>query len=226
MNIRWAEITEDNLIHIDGVFKLYDLVFPMVVREPHTIFLNGLHYARHRKPNNFRFLVGFEGEQLISFATGHYLEEVNAGFIVYIATNPHARSKGRGSKTFAKMEELFTEDAIAAGNSSLNAIILETETEDLAYTKEEKDHCKKRNEFFKKNGFKKSEGISYLQPPLHNEDEAVPLNLFIKNLQKNELDIKKIIYAIYKEKYYFVNGIDKEVLKNCLIKMELGQKLL
>ncbi|MDQ1004472.1 GNAT superfamily N-acetyltransferase [Neobacillus niacini] len=226
MNFLWDEITEDNLNHIEMVFKLYDLVFPIVVREPHTIFLNGLHYARHRKPNNFRFLIGFEGEQLISFATGHYLEEVNAGFIVYIATNPHPRSKGRGTKTLAKMEELFIEDAIAAGNSSLNTIILETETEDLVNTKEEKDNCKKRNEFFKRNGFKRSEGIGYLQPPLHNEDEEVPLNIFIKNLQKNEQDIKKIIYAIYKEKYYLVNGIDKEVLNNSLIKMELGHKLI
>ncbi|MDQ0973966.1 GNAT superfamily N-acetyltransferase [Neobacillus niacini] len=226
MNIRWDEITEDSLSHIDKVFKLYDLVFPIVVREPHTIFFNGLHYARHRKLNNFRFLIGFEGEELISFATGHYLEEVNSGFIVYIATNPHARSKGRGSKTLIKMEELITEDAIAAGNSSLNAIILETETEDPVHTKEEKDNCKKRNDFFKRNGFKKSEGISYLQPPLHTKDKAVQLNLFIKNVQKNEQDIKKIIYAIYKEKYYLVNGIDKEVLNNCLIKMELGKKLI
>lgn len=226
MNIRWDEISEDNLSHIDKVFKLYDLVFPIVVREPHTIFYNGLHYARQRKPNNFRLLIGFEGEEIISFATGHYLEEVNSGFIVYIATNPHARSKGIGSKTLEKLEELLTEDAIAAGNSSLNAIILETETEDLVHSKKEKDDCKKRNEFFKRNGFKKSEGISYLQPPLHNEDEAVPLNLFIKNPQENEQDIKKFIYAIYKEKYYLVNGIDKEVLNNCLIKMELDQKLI
>jgi GNAT superfamily N-acetyltransferase len=224
MTIHWDEITEDNLSHIDEVFKLYDLVFPIVVREPHTIFYNGLHYARHQKPNNFHFLIGFEGDELISFATGHYLEEVNVGFIVYIATKPHARNKGRGSKALAKMEELFTRDAIAAGNSSLNAIILETEY--LAHTKEEKDNCKKRNEFFKRNGFKKLEGISYLQPPLHNEEEAVPLNLFIKNLQKNEQDIKKIINAIYKEKYYLVNGIDKEVLNNCLIQMELGQRLI
>ncbi|MEC1525586.1 GNAT family N-acetyltransferase [Neobacillus niacini] len=185
-----------------------------------------MHYAQLQKPNNFRFLIGFEGEQLISFATGHYLEEVNTGFIVYIATNPHTRSKGIGSKTLAKMEELFIDDAIAAGHSSLNAIILETETEGLVHTKEEKDQCKKRNEFFKRNGFKKSQGISYLQPPLHNKDEPVQLNLFIKDLQNHEQDIKKIIFAIYKEKYYLVNKIDEEVLNNCLKKMELGQKLM
>ncbi|WP_045514922.1 GNAT family N-acetyltransferase [Neobacillus niacini] len=229
MNISWDEITEDNLSYIDKVFNLYDIVFPLVVREPHTIFLNGLHYARYRKPNNFRFVIGFEGEELISFATGHYLEEVNSGFIVYIATNPLVRSKGIGSRTLAKMEELFNKDAIAAGNTSLNAIILETETQDLVHTKEEKDNCEKRNEFYKRNAFTKSQGIPYLQPPLHNEDEAIPLNLFIKNLQKNENsieDIKKIIQAIYKEKYYFVNGIDKKVLNNCLLKMEMNQKLI
>jgi GNAT superfamily N-acetyltransferase len=226
LNIRWKEITEEDLSLIDRVLKLYDSIFPIVVREPHTTFLNGLHYAQLRKPNNFHFLVGYEGEEIMSFATGHYLEEVNSGFIVYIATNPHSRSKGIGSKTLAKMEELLTEDAIRAGNPSLNAIILETETEDLVHTMEEKDHCKKRNEFLRRNGFKKSAGIRYLQPPLNNEDVAVPLNLFIKNLQNNEQDIKKIIYAIYKEKYYLVNRIDTEVLHNCLIQMEIGQKLI
>lgn len=226
MNICWDEITKDNSSHLDHVFKLYDSIFPMVVREPHTVFINGLRYAQLRKPNNFRFLIGFEGEEIISFATGHYLEEVNSGFIVYIATNPHARSRGIGSKTLEKMEELMTEDAIAAGNSSVSAIILETEKENLVHTSEEKDNCKKRNEFLKRNGFKKYEGFSYLQPPLNNEDDAVPLNLFIKNLQNNEQDIKNMIYAIYKEKYYLVNGIDPEVLNNCLKQMEIGQKLI
>lgn len=39
MNIHWDEITQDNLRHMDRVLNLYYLVFPLVVREPHTIFL-------------------------------------------------------------------------------------------------------------------------------------------------------------------------------------------
>ena len=121
MTITWDEVTIDHFLHFEKVLQLYDLVFPIEVREPHEVFIKGLHYAKNRKPNR-----------------------VNK--------------------------------------------------------------------------------INYLQPPLHKEHEPIPLNLFIKNLQKNETDretIKRIIHAIYKEKYYLVNGINELVLNDSLQKMEL-----
>ena len=226
MAITWDEVTIDHLLHFEKVLKLYDLVFPIEVREPHEVFIKGLHYAKNRKPNSFRFLLGLDGEQLVSFATGHYLEEVNAGFIVYIATDPLVRSKGVGSKTLMKMEELLNQDAITAGNPNLEEIILETETQDMVHTSEERENCVKRNQFFERNHYKKVNKIIYLQPPLHKVHAPIPLNLFIKNLQKNETDretIKRIIHAIYKEKYYLVNGINKLVLNDSLQKMELDK---
>ncbi|WP_028400607.1 GNAT family N-acetyltransferase [Ectobacillus panaciterrae] len=225
MTIKWDEITHDNLIHLEEVLKLHDQAFPIEVREAHNIFLKSLQYARSRMPNNFRFLIGFEGEQLVSFAKGHYLANVNSGFIVYIVTNPLVRSKGLGSKTLLKLEELLTKDAISAGNTSLKAMILETETQDMVHTEVEKENCIKRNRFFERNDYKKYEKIDYLQPPLHDGGCNIPLNLFIKNLQSNEntkKEINETIRAIYNEKYYLVNEIDKKVLNNCLEKMELG----
>ncbi|MEH7250929.1 GNAT family N-acetyltransferase [Neobacillus niacini] len=223
MNITWDEVTIDRLHHFEKVLPLYDLVFPIEVREPHEVFMKGLHSAKTRKPNSFRFLVGLDEEQLVSFATGHYLEEVNAGFIVYIATNPKVQGNGIGSKTLLKMEELLNQDAKTAGNPNLETIILETETQDMVHTKEEKENCVKRNQFFERNHYKKVKKFKYLQPPLHQAHGPVPLNLFIKSLQGNESSIetiKKIIHAIYKEKYYLVNGIDEQVLKDSLQKME------
>ncbi len=209
-------MTIDHLHHYEKVLPLYDSVFPIEVREPHEVFIKGLHYAKNQKPNSFRFLVGLDGEHLVSFATGHYLEEVNAGFIVYIATNPKLRGNGLGSKTLLKMEEVLNQDAKTAGNRNLETIILETETQDMVHTREEKENCIKRNQFFEKNHYKKVRKINYLQPPLHKGHGPVPLNLFIKGLQTNEYSIetiKKIIHAIYKEKYYLVNGIDEQVLQ-------------
>ncbi|WP_019420373.1 GNAT family N-acetyltransferase [Paenibacillus sp. OSY-SE] len=91
-------------------------------------------------------MLGFEGEQLVSFATGHYFAEVNSGFIVYIVTNPFVRSRGLGAKTLSKLEELLHKDAAAAGYDSLSAIILETETQEIAHTEAEKEDCMKRNQ--------------------------------------------------------------------------------
>jgi GNAT superfamily N-acetyltransferase len=225
--INWTEITNDHLKNLESVLKLYDQAFPIDVREPHDVFRKGLKYATSSFPNNFRFLVGMEGDTVVSFATGHYLADVNAGFIVYIATNPFARRNGIGSQTLAKMEEWLNQDARSAGHSSLRLSILETEIEEMVHTKEEKEDCAKRQRFFEKNNYQKHEEIHYLQPPLHGGGEGIPLHLFIKNFQDDPFltqdQLNKSIQAIYREKYYVVNGIDLEILNNCLKKMKVNK---
>ena len=224
MTIRWGEIADDHLINLENALKLYDQTFPIEVREPHEVFMQGLHYAKNSFPNNFRFLVGFEKDELVSFATGHYLAEVNSGFIVYLVTNPNMRRKGVGAKTLAKLESLLTEDAILAGNDSLGTIILETETEEMVHSEAEKADCIKRKRFYERNGYKQYGEIAYVQPALHDVGSSVPvpLNLYLKDFQKGERtqdEIKGIIRAMYQEKYYKANRIEKKALNDCLRKM-------
>lgn len=224
MTIKWIEMTEDHLYYFEAAMKLYDQAFPIEVREPQEVFLRSLRLAKLNKPNPFHFLIGLEGDQLVSFATGHYFADVNTGFIVYIVTNPHVRSNGLGTKTLLKIEELLKKDAITAGNSSPRAMILETETQEMVHTQKEKEDCIKRNRFFLRNKYEKYDEINYLQPALHDEVEEIPLNLYIKNLHKTKLskeEVTEIICAIYKEKYSLVNEIDKNVLNHCLKKMKI-----
>lgn len=211
----WVEMTDDDVTKLESVLELYEKTFPIDVREPDNIFLKGLKYAKSSFPNNFHLLVGMKAGQVVSFATGHYLADVNSGFIVYIATNLLARRKGLGSKTMQKIEELLIEDAKIAGHSTLSALILEAEKED----------CTLRQYFFEKNKFKLYESIDYLQPPLHGSGKGIPLNLFIKNDWVDELtkeEVSKIIRAMYCEKYYLVNGIDIHILEQCLQEMGIG----
>jgi GNAT superfamily N-acetyltransferase len=220
MTIRWGEITDDHLINLENALKLYNQTFPIEVREPHEVFMQGLHYAKNSYPNNFRFLVGFEKDELVSFATGHYLAEVNSGFIVYLVTSPSMRKMGVGARTLAKLESLLTEDAILAGNDSLGTIILETE--EMVHTEGEKADCIKRKRFYERNGYKQYVEIAYIQPPLHDVGSSVPLNLYLKDFQKGKRmqdEIKEIIRTMYYEKYYKVNRIEKKVLNNCSRKM-------
>lgn len=224
MTIRWEEITDDHLINLENTLKLYDQTFPIEVRESHEVFMQGFHYAKSSFPNNFHFLVGFEKDELVSFATAHYLAEVNSGFIVYLVTNPSMRRMGVGEKTLAELESLLNEDAILAGNGSLGTIILETETEEMAHSEAEKADCTKRKRFYERNGYKQYGEIAYVQPPLHDMGGSVPLNLFLKDFQKGEQTqekIKGIIRAMYQEKYYEVNRIEKKVLNHCFIKMDM-----
>lgn len=228
--MNWTEITNDNQKNLESVLRLYDQAFPIEVREPHDIFRKGLKYATSSFPNNFRFLVGMEDDKVVSFASAHYLAEVNAGFIVYIATNPFARGNGFGSRTLAKVEELLNQDALSAGYNSLRLSILETEIRDLVHTKEEKEDCVKRQRFFEKNNYHKREEIHYLQPPLHGGGEGIPLHLFIKNFQGESFltqdELSKTVQAMYREKYYAVNGIDIAVLNNCMRKIKVENVIL
>ncbi|MBO0991875.1 GNAT family N-acetyltransferase [Bacillus sp. SD088] len=128
MTIKWDEITFDNISNLENTLKIFDRAFPVEVRESHDVFLRSLQYAKKSKPNNFRFLIGFEGEKIVCFATGHYLADVNIGFIVYIVTDPLVRSKGLGTKTLLKLEELLNEDSCLAGNPFLKAVILDVRT--------------------------------------------------------------------------------------------------
>lgn len=101
-------------------------------------------------------------------------------------------------------------------------MILETEIAEFIHSEAEKEDCIKRANFFEKNNYKRYEEIAYLQPPLNGEEEGIPLHLFIKNNQENEMsktEVYKIICAIYREKYYTVNGIDKSILTKCLTEM-------
>jgi hypothetical protein len=219
VEINWIEISGDNLYYLDKVFELYDQSFPLEVREPHDVFLQSLQYATKDYPNNFHLLIGVDGEEIVSFATGHYLAAVNTGFVVYIVTNPLFRSKGTGTKTLLKIEELLNIDATIAGNSSLKAMILETESLDNAVDAVEREECLKRNRFFQKNNFTQYLEWEYVQPPLHNDDKSIPLNLLIKvrhNVQLSKEEVKNIIHSIYHEKYYIVNKIDQEILIRCL----------
>ncbi|MGC5324343.1 GNAT family N-acetyltransferase [Brevibacillus sp. SYSU BS000544] len=222
MVIQFAEATVDNPIFVEEALAFYDDTFPLEVREPHEIFWESLRYAKNNSANNFHFLIGLEGEQIVSFATGHYIKEVNSGFIVYIAATPTKRSKGLGTKTLYKMEELLTEDAKSAGFPSIQSIVLETEKQEVVQTPEEKQDCIKRSRFFERNRYRKYEEIDYYQPPLHDGGERVPLNFYIKNYENQHLskkEVSAIIRAIYKEKYYSVNGIDQRILMDCISQM-------
>lgn len=55
--------------------------------------------------------------------------------------------------TLLKLEELLNEDSCLAGNPFLNAVILETETQEMVHSKEEKQDCMKRNKFFERNNY-------------------------------------------------------------------------
>jgi len=224
MTIVWEEITKNHMLHIEKVLELYDMAFLKDIREPHHIFYNALDKAEQNLPNRFRFLVGLMEGKLVSFATGHYLAEVNCGFIVYLGTDQHERGKGLGSQALGIIEEYLNQDALLAGNDSIRAFVLETEKLEWANSEEEREACLKRDNFYRKNGYKAYKGIEYMQPPLNGGNEGIPLKLNIKKRHQTNFsrdEVQRLIYAMYDQKYHLVNEIPTMVLNDCLKGMSI-----
>lgn len=222
MVIKWEEVSSGQKEYLDDVFQLYDQSLPKEVREPHKILIRGLEISKSSLPNQFHLMIGLEGNKLVSFASFHYLAEVNTGFLVYLITAPNIRSKGIGSNTLRKIEEILNTDARVAGYDTLKALVLEVERQELAYSEEEKEECLRRNRFYERNGFKAITEIDYIQPPLNGEESGVPLHLYKKDFQEKQWtkeEIKSMIRSMYQEKYACVNAINYKVLQNCLEKM-------
>ncbi|WP_338780068.1 GNAT family N-acetyltransferase [Metabacillus sp. FJAT-52054] len=216
MTVTWKEITLHNQEAFKEAMAIYDQAFPIDVREPHDVFQKSL------RTGSYRFLVGMEGEEVLSFATGHYLKEVNAGFIVYLLANPLVRSRGIGGQTLLKLEEWLEEDARSAGHDSIEAIILETEKPELVHTEEEKADCVKRFRFFNRHGYREAEGVHYVQPPLFEGQIPVPLSLFVKSYQQTAPSRERIaeyVQAMYRDKYSLANGVDQAILTDLLAKI-------
>ena len=225
MNLNWHVITDKKDQYLKQAFALYDAAFPVEVREDHKVLLDSLDNNGH--PDDFCFLTGLSDDKVVTFATAHYLADINSGFIVYIVTDPGIRGNGTGKETIRKIEEILNQKAIRNGHSGLDAMLLETEREEEAGSQQEREECQKRERFFHRNGFLKQGDRLYLQPPLHGEKKGVPLHLYVKNSSTRGLGKNKIeqaIFTIYKDKYLAVNRISTASLNGCLEEMSVGKE--
>ena len=217
MNLEWHVITNGEDHYLKQAFALYNAAFPVELREDHQVLLDSL--KNNGDPEGFCFLTGLLDGNVVALATAHYLADINIGFIVYIVTDPDIRGKGTGKETLKKVEEILNERAIRNGTGGLDAMLLETEKEEDAVSLQDKEECQKRARFFNRNGYVKQENQLYLQPPLHGENQGVPLHLYVKYLGEEgwgREEIHQAIYSIYKGKYLAVNRININSLNRCL----------
>lgn len=225
MSLEWLDVTAVNIHEINVGLDLYKESFPEEVREPQQTFYDSMRKTEVATGQTYRFIVGKEEGKVVSLATGHYFSSINAGFIVYIVTDPHLRSKGIGAETLRALEERLHYDARQAGYHEIADILLETEHKDCVHTMLEKEECDKRALFFSRNGYSIMKDIVYVQPPLHQGEEIVPLHLYSKNVTTTVSDINAMIYEIYYQKYYRINGIDKATLNQCLQQMNIHRMI-
>jgi ribosomal protein S18 acetylase RimI-like enzyme len=215
LNDTIKEISEKDAKYLLQVIRLYEQTFEHEVREPFALFAKSLHLAKDAFPHAFHLLVVVAKDQVIGFVSGHYLADVNVGFVVYLAIDPSWQSHGIGAQLLASLEQKFEQDARLASYDGLSAIVLETEREDEAKSAIEVKQAHRRQHFFRRQGFDRRDDVKYHQPPLHVGDKDVPLHLWTKNRANNPIDYAQliaIIALIYREKYQKINGIDQKLL--------------
>ena len=225
MALEWKEIIDTTDELLKQTLSLYHSCFPEYVREDNSVFYESIRQREKNIPNHFHFLVGVMNEKIVSFATAHYLADINSGYIVYLAADPKERGKGYGKQTLLKMEELLGNDATHAGHPSLTGLFLETEREIDAKNEEEYRENINRLQFFNHLGLRPVKECNYLQPPLYKEQTPVPLYLAFKPIVSGaEPDCERAIKAIYYEKYHKMNHVSLSVHQDCMASSRIGHK--
>lgn len=233
LTLRWHDVTVIDSQLLMQAIDLYERFFRLELREPREVLTLGIVKNDALQPNAFHFLVGVEREEhdksnaprVVALSTAHYLADVNIGFIVYLLVEPACQNTGLGSQLLSEMERLITLDAKAAHASPLRGMILETERAEDAHTDDERIDCERRARFFNRNGYHVLPGVFYLQPPLQKTTAAVPLHLFAKGCSGSPAfsgdEVRRIVHAMYRDKYRRINGIDMSVLNECEARLQV-----
>ncbi|UTH13782.1 GNAT family N-acetyltransferase [Macrococcus equipercicus] len=190
-------ITED--FYFEEAMTLYGQTFPAEIRESEEVFRRSLQLLNDR----YQFIGLTIDDQLAGFITFHVEKDYHIGFIVYLVVHPAYRGQHVASRLLAYAEERMT-----AIDCSLETIMLECEKDQYGVSPLES--------FYKKFNYVKYP-IFYMQPSLQNND-PVPMNLFIKKIKKSR-QLFLAITQMYIAKYHDANGIPLTKLQDYINNM-------
>lgn len=193
MRIAIVESARSPLFHAS--YALYRRVFPKDEQMPKRYFTEHLTEAKLgiSKPYNFHYLVGLVGDRVVGFGCCTYLPIVNMGFIDYLAVDSGAKGQGVGTFLREKLVESLREDARSLGLQDLVAV--------LGETREESPWLRR---LLCKGAF--ALDIDYLQPPLEDHKNPVPLVLYVEPIaQKFDSlpadELRQVLYTLYRRLY-------------------------
>jgi GNAT superfamily N-acetyltransferase len=176
-------------------YALYHRVFPKDEQMPKRYFYEHLTEAKLgiSKPYNFHYLVGLLGDRVVGFGCCTYLPLVNMGFIDYLAVDSGFKGHGVGTFLRERLVEMLRDDARSLGLPDLVAV--------LGETREESPWLRR---LLAKGAF--ALDIDYLQPPLEDHKNPVPLVLYVEPIsQKFDSlpadELRQVLYTLYRRLY-------------------------
>lgn len=172
------------LINIDNedFYSFYELMseaFPLIERRHLKNQKNLL------KNDNYKIVGYKENNKVIAFIA--YWEFENFNFIEHFAVNDYYRGNGIGSKILKQYLNKFSE----------RQVFLEVEYP-------EDDISIRRIEFYKRLGFYLND-YKYVQPPLEEGNELLPLKIMSYPKKAENIQLDKFKNEVYKKVYNYKN---------------------
>jgi len=125
------ELTSDKSPRLGAVFAMYEREFPLGERESRTAVRHWLHRKARNSlyPNDYHVLVATtrDNRRIVAFAFFHYLADINAGFLGYMAVRPEFRNRGIGSWLFGQVKQRLALDAAERGLDVPDGVFMELE---------------------------------------------------------------------------------------------------
>lgn len=213
--VTFKALTPEELVQDYSWWKIYEDSFPVNEREPREVILHSVEF-------NVGVAVGASSNgQTIGLATTHLLKEPPAVFLVYLALASNWRSHGIGADLL-EFAWGTSEAKLAQQGLKARGLIWEVKSTTQECQGEELLNGHRRVSFFRRCGGETLPGL-YLQPPVDGI-APVPMDLMfrpsaqLKTPEPGEID--RLVRAMYFEKYGFINGIPRALLKALLAQRE------
>jgi hypothetical protein len=211
----------------DRAYALYERTFAPSKRISRDYFVVLLEAKRAGRlsPDNFRFLVCREDQEVVGLCTGRYLERLNVGFVGYLVVDGTRRQKRIGSSLRRHLIRGFQRDAQLAGHGNLEAAVGEVEPTNPWIS------------ILVGKGKVLALDIPYRQPSLRPGEPAVPLVLYWQPVATPEVPkslpadrvralVKEIFHSIYRIAPSDPCEVLQEILKDLEGKTEVTPRAL
>jgi hypothetical protein len=177
-------------------YALLKGIFSRNERIPQREWRDSLEERTHRVWTDiaWHLFVAERGDEVIGFASGNYLGNVNLGIIGYLAIAPGIRARGLGTRLRQRLIRCFEADALRIARKPLAGLIGEV---------------KESNPWLSR--LARRPGVvlldfPYLQPRLHLFDRASPFVLYYEAIHRPRrrmptTELRRVLYTLWRRVY-------------------------
>lgn len=208
--LRFEERSPEGLEADPAFWRLYEASFRPWLREPREVIVETV-----RRGAGIAF-VASDGDATVGLSVIHLLEDPAAVFLVYLALEPRLRGQRLGGELLERSFALGLRQLRDRGRDPVGCI-WEVDDPALSTGEAQAERRQRRIAFFAHHGGALLER-RYLQPPVSG-DQPVPMLLMARPEPGHEVDAalgERLVRAIYREKYWAVNGVSAPLLESLL----------